>query len=509
VISLRQRVGLVRNCVVACVLAALVAWQGSVARAIEFEVALDDDIVAEPISGQLYVFLSGSAIPEPRIGPNWYRPEAFFRVDVEDFEPGQSRRVDGRAAGFPTTLDRLPAGDYYAQAVLDHNLDSQQHGRAAGNFYSASLRVSVGSASSQPLTLTLDRVVTIEPFPLKAWLREIVRPSVLLSSFHGRPVNEYAGVVLPKSYGDDPSRRYPVIYSIPGFGGTHREALRYRTGPPDATAGEAEFIRVMLSGNCQWGHHCYADSATNGPRGRALIEEMIPYIDQTFRTIAEPRGRFLTGHSSGGWSSLWLQVTYPDVFGGVWSTAPDPVDFRDFQRIDLYAQPPQNMYRDERGERRPIARQGKHPLLWYDSFTRMDDTLGRGGQLRSFEAVFSPLDDAGEPRHMWDRYSGQVDPEVAKAWRRYGIRVKLEEQWPTLGPKLQGKLHVFCGSEDTFLLEGAVEKLAATLKRLGSDAEVVVVPGRDHSNLLSDELMGRIRQAMSATYLNGKAKKAG
>jgi hypothetical protein len=59
------------------------------------------------------------------------------------------------------------------------------------------------------------------------------------------------------------------------------------------------------------------------------------------------------------------------------------------------------------------------------------------------------------------------------------------------------------------LLEGAVEKLAATLKRLGSDAEVVVVPGRDHSNLLSDELMGRIRQAMSATYLNGKAKKAG
>ena len=47
--------------------------------------------------------------------------------------------------------------------------------------------------------------------------------------------------------------------------------------------------------------------------------------------VADPRASFVGGHSSGGWSSLWLQVAYPETFGGVWSTSPDPVDFRDWQ----------------------------------------------------------------------------------------------------------------------------------------------------------------------------------
>jgi enterochelin esterase-like enzyme len=45
---------------------------------------------------------------------------------------------------------------------------------------------------------------------------------------------------------------------------------------------------------------------------------------------AKPSGRLLTGHSSGGWAALWLQVTYPKLFGGAWPTSPDPSDFRDF-----------------------------------------------------------------------------------------------------------------------------------------------------------------------------------
>jgi hypothetical protein len=291
-----------------------------------------------------------------------------------------------------------------------------------------------------------------------------------------------------------------VIYNIPGFGGSHRDALGYANGPPPPGEGETEFIRVMLSGQCKWGHHVYADSATNGPRGASLTRELIPHIDAQFRTVAEPTARFVTGHSSGGWSSLWLQVAYPDVFGGVWSTSPDPVDFRDYQQVNLYANPPQGMYTDEAGERRPIARRGETPVLWYDSLSRMDDCLGRGGQLRSFEAVLSPLGDDGLPLPMYDRESGEVDPTVAQAWEAYDIRLKLERNWAELGPKLAGKLHVTMGDRDTFYLEGAVRQLRGTLQQLRSDADVRLLEGEDHGSLLTPALFSEMRRQMTASY---------
>jgi pimeloyl-ACP methyl ester carboxylesterase len=232
---------------------------------------------------------------------------------------------------------------------------------------------------------------------------------------------------------------------------------------------------------------------------------MIAHIDREFRTVAEPTARFVMGHSSGGWSSLWLQVSYPDIFGGAWSSSPDPVDFRDYQRINLYADPPQNMYRDENGERRPIARRGETPVLWFDGFAKMDDVIGRGGQLRSFEAVFSPLDEGGLPRHLWDRQSGRVDRAVAEAWEKYDISLILKRDWQRLKPQLAGKLHVTMGTLDTFYLDGATRLLAERLKALGSDAEVTFVEGANHGSLLTPSYYSRVRREMSATYLRHHA----
>ena len=241
-----------------------------------------------------------------------------------------------------------------------------------------------------------------------------------------------------------------------------------------------------------------------GLRGRALVEEFIPEIDRRFRTIAEPRGRLLAGHSSGGWSSLWLQVTHPEFFGGVWSSSPDPVDFRDFQRADLIAVPPLSLYFDVQSKPRPIARIGRRPVLFYPSFGLMDDVLGRGGQLRSFEAVFSPLDTNGQPQKLWDRRTGQIDPAVAKAWEKYDIRLQLERNWKTLEPLLRGKLHITVGTLDTFYLESSVLSLAHTLKRLGSDAEITIVPGADHSTVLTSEYYHRVRRQMTAVVEQGE-----
>src|SRR5207249_7040106 len=183
------------------------------------------------------------------------------------------------------------------------------------------------------------------------------------------------------------------------------------------------------------------------------------------------------------------------VFGGTWSTSPDPVDFRDFQRIDIYA-PGENMYRDREGKRRPIARMGTMPMLFYDRFSRMDDVIGWGSQLGSFEAVFSPLDRDGRPRKLWNRSTGALDPEVARAWELYDIRLVLERNWPRLGPKLKGKLHVITGELDTFYLEGAVKLLKESLAKLGSDAVVEMIPNRDHSTVLDVKLAERLDREM-------------
>jgi S-formylglutathione hydrolase FrmB len=260
-----------------------------------------------------------------------------------------------------------------------------------------------------------------------------------------------------------------------------------------------EMIWVVLDPNCRLGHHVFADSANNGPVGQALTQELIPYIEKNFRAVGKPSGRFVTGHSSGGWSSLWLQVTYPDFFNGTWSTAPDPVDFRDFQRIDLYA-PGANMFTGPDGKQRPLARSGARVLQYYKPFSDMEEVAGHGGQLGSFEAVFSPKGADGKPRRLWDRKTGAVDPEVAKEWQKYDIRLVLERNWKELGPKLQGKIHVYMGGEDTFYLDGAARLLAASLKQLGSDAVVEVVPGRDHFTLMDQAMRRRIAQEMAERF---------
>jgi S-formylglutathione hydrolase FrmB len=258
------------------------------------------------------------------------------------------------------------------------------------------------------------------------------------------------------------------------------------------------FIVVHLDANCPTGHSVFADSDNNGPWGKALTTELIPEIDKSFRTIADSRARLLTGHSSGGWSTLWLQVTYPDVFGGTWSTAPDPVDFRDFQQIDIY-KPGNNMFVAEDGTNRPLARRQGSVAILYKDFVAMERPI-RGEQIGSFEAVFSPRGKDGQPMPLFSRDTGAIDPEVARAWQRYDIGKVLRENWNQLAPKLSGKIHVYMGDSDTFYLEGATKLLSQDLKALNSDAVVEFFPG-DHGSFMTRDLRSRIDREMCRQIL--------
>jgi hypothetical protein len=192
-------------------------------------------------------------------------------------------------------------------------------------------------------------------------------------------------------------------------------------------------------------------------------------------------------------------VAYPDTFAGCWSTAPDPVDFRDFQLIDIYARGA-NVFTDADNHLRPLARTGGKPVLFFKPFSEMEEYMARGGQLGSFEAVFSRRGADGKPRPLWDRRTGAVDAAVAKEWERYDIRLVLERNWKALGPKLAGKVHVYTGADDTFYLDGPARLLKAALADLKSDAVVELFPKKDHSNLVDAALRKRMNEEMAAAH---------
>jgi hypothetical protein len=484
--------------IVAATCAAVSAAGGPPSAATDwrFRVRYSKEVHASPFTGRVYVFFSRS-FGEPRRELGFFHPGAIVAKEVANWKPGEPLEIgseDRDLLAYPKPLKKLQLSGYQAQAIVRFNRHEPKVGDGAGNGYSAPVAV-----SSTPIELLVDHLAPEAPFPETERRKEFLMRSELLSRFHRHEVLMRAAVVLPSSYSTSPTRRYPAVFIIPGFSGTH---FPRRPNAPEAD-GEptgVEFFRVTLDPSCPLGHHAFADSENNGPVGAALVREFLPAFDRSFRSVADPRARFLTGHSSGGWSSLWLQITYPEVFAGVWSTSPDPVDFRDFQKIDLY-RPDENAYVDHDGHERPIWRVGATPILTFRQYAQMEWVLGSGGQLHSFEAVFSHRGRDGKPRLLFDRGTGAVDLGVAKSWEPYDIRLVLERNWKTLRPRLAGKVHVFMGGQDTFYLEGATRLLKQSLESLGSDTVVEIHEGRDHNTLVDRRLSQRIRTEMADAFL--------
>ncbi|HWB20316.1 MAG TPA: alpha/beta hydrolase-fold protein, partial [Phycisphaerales bacterium] len=228
-------------------------------------------------------------------------------------------------------------------------------------------------------------------------------------------------------------------------------------------------VYVVLDPECELGHHGFADSDNNGPRGEALVREFIPWLEKQFDLVPNADARIVTGHSSGGWSSLWLQLNYPDVFGATWSSAPDPVNFHFFQMTDLYEDG--NLFRS------PGMQDDTPSYRWYVDATyvpkvlmtvrqetAMEDVLdphGRSGQQwDTWEAMFSQKDSStGMPRPMFDSATGTIDAETVAHWQKYDMYKKVDEHWDTLGPVLTQRVRLVVGSVDSYYLNRAVESL--------------------------------------------------
>jgi enterochelin esterase-like enzyme len=410
----------------------------AVAAPLRFEIKLDPSVAPHGSSGRLLVFLADAKQPREILSGGFVPGETWIAAkEVEWFASGSTIVFDADQTAYPKPFSQAAPGDYEFMALLDPDHTYARSAQDGGDLYSAVVTVrGINPADAAPVKLLINKVTPMRPQPADTETVKLVEfVSPMLSKFWDRPITMRAGVVLPPDYAAS-SKKYPAVYNIHGFGGNHTGAWRSGPGISKAIAEGRRFpmVHVFLDASFTTGHHVFADSVNNGPWGRALTEEFIPHLEKQFRLISKTSARFLTGHSSGGWSTMWLEVNYPDVFGGTWSTSPDPVDLHSFTGIDVTPGSTQNAYRNNAGGPLNLVRMDGKEVASFEQFARAEEVQGEfGGQIASFEWVWSPKGPDGRPMKMFNRETGEQDPFVQKAWEKYDIRKIVEANWPTLG----------------------------------------------------------------------------
>lgn len=458
-----------------------------------FDISFPASTYDEPLTGRMFLIFAHQDETEPRLQVGRYGVQ-FFGVDFEQLRPGDSVTIDGSTLGYPTEfLKDLASGSYYVQAVLNkytrfdrsdgHTLwmhmdqwDGQNWRRSPGNLYSEIQHLDLDPKARDTFAFEVTQVMPpIEVPENTEWIKHIKIRSELLTAFWGQPIYIGATILLPRDYEDHPEVHFPTVYQHGHF--SLRPPFRFQEGSPFFEEWISEdfprFIAVTIQHPTPYYDDSYAvNSANNGPYGDAIHQELIPEIERQFRTIPEAYGRVLTGGSTGGWESFALQVFYPDFYGGTWSFSPDPLDFRNVESINVY-EDKNAFYKEYEWYTVPTPNTRDHEseaiLLTSLQRNRMElvhGTKGRSGQqLDIWSALFGPVGNDGYFKPLFDKITGEIDPEVAEYWKtHYDLRFYLETNWEDIGPKLVGKLHVFCGRMDNFYLNVGVYHMEAFLE---------------------------------------------
>jgi hypothetical protein len=501
-----------------------------------FEISFPATASKEPLDGRLLLLISTNNTREPRLQISEdLTTQQVFGVNVDGWKPDQKTVMDQSAFGYPVrSLAQVPPGEYWVQALLHryetfrrsdgHTVklpmdrgEGQQWSRAPGNLYSTPKMIRIDGNTKSPIALTLDQIIpAIEPPKDTKYIKHIKIQSERLTRFWGRPMHLGAHVLLPEGFDSHPDARYPLVifhgHFPSDFGG-------FREQPPDPNLKPDYSDRFKLAGynrivqeqahefykewtgpnfprfiivEIQHANPYYDDSyavnsANLGPYGDAITYELVPEIEKRFRGIGKGWARFLYGGSTGGWEALAVQVFYPEEYNGCWAACPDPIDFRAYTVVNIYEHE-NAYYADSKWKRMP--RPGKRNYLGELSATvedmnHMELALGTnsrsGGQFDIWQAVYSPVGSNGYPKPIWDKLTGKIDRSVAEYWREnYDLGYILKRDWAKLGPKLQGKIHIYVGEADNYYLNNAVYLVEDFLKTTNYGGVVDYEPRAEH-----------------------------
>jgi hypothetical protein len=504
----------------------LLALAAMTGRAQTFRVTIAPALDSSVLDGRLLLLLSNNNEREPRYQiSDAAGTQMVFGIDVEGWMPGHSMLLDMHAFGYPIErLRDVPAGDYYVQALLHkyetfhlkngHTVklpmdrgEGQHWNIAPGNIYSTPVRIHFDPEHSREIAITIDQVIRAIPEPQDTrYIKHIKIQSKLLTEFWGRPMYIGAHVLLPEGFDTHPNVKYPLAIFHGHF---PADFDGFRMTPPDENLKPDSSARFRITGYNkivqqeaysfyqQWtgpgfprvlaieiahANPYYDDSyAVNsenlGPYGDAITYELLPEIERRFRGIGAGWARFTYGGSTGGWEALAVQVLYPDEYNGCYAACPDPIDFHHYTTIDLYNN--KNAYYVE-SDYKKTPRPGYRDYLGHVSATIKDmnqrelalGTRSRSGdQFDIWEAVFSPSDQDGYPKRIFDKYTGVIDPTVAAYWKEhFDLTHIIRRDWPKIGDKLKGKIHIYVGDMDSYYLNNAVYTAEEVLKKLQAPA---------------------------------------
>lgn len=470
------------------------------AQSQRFEISVPSSAHPEPITGRVFIILSRHESKDLRkhIG-SWEQETPFFGKDVSNLAPGGTAAIDAETPGYPlNSLRDIPAGDYYVQALVNvytefHRSDGhtiwahmdqwegQQFNESPGNLYSDVRKIHLDPKTGYDVQLQAGHVIPSVKLPAdNQWVKHVKIQSKLLSKFWGRPIYIGAIVLLPKDYSKHPDVRYPVIYEQGHFGLEPPLYMQTEPSSDDSkwrSIGHAGFqawsgdnfprmIAVTFQHPTPYFDDSYAvNSANDGPYGDALMQELIPYLEEHFRIIRQPWARLLTGGSTGGWESLALELYHPDFFGGTWTGFPDPIDFHHYQLVDIYSDP--NAFEAPGFEwvprERPLMRTAEGQVVeTIRQMSQLEEVLGTHGrsgqQLEAWEAVYGPVGADGYPEPLWDKRTGVINHNVAEYMRDHGydLRYYAEKNWSKIGPLLTDNVSIWVGDMDNFYLNLAV-----------------------------------------------------
>jgi len=496
-----------------------------------FELSFPAPVRPEPITGRVFLIITRSEKTEPRLQ---LFDVPFFATDVSGLKPGSIAAIDASTPGFPLrSLTELPTGDYHVQGLLSvytefHRSDGhtiwahmdqwegQDLARSPGNLISEVERLRLDPKSGCDVKLELSKIIPPIEVPTDTdWVKRIKFQSELLSRFWGHPIYLGATILLPRGYDAHPDAHYPVIYVQGHF--SHDAPFGFKTEPdppgtktwarrreewnsqgwnmpeppPDVEFNGSQYnvesgyefyqswssdgfprvIAVTFQHPTPYFDDSYGiNSANAGPYGDALMNELIPHVEEHFRVIRRPYARVLTGCSTGGWGTLALQAYHPDFFGGAWIFCPDPVDFRRYYGgVNLYEDdnafvvstgnewfsPERQCFRSHTGQVRISNRE----------FSRLASMMGTQDPGYAWQN-HTPVGSDGYPRSVWDLATGKIDREVVDYMKGhdYDLREYLERNWSRIGPQLAGKLQLYCGDEDGGYFNLAVYLLEDFLK---------------------------------------------
>jgi S-formylglutathione hydrolase FrmB len=298
----------------------------------------------------------------------------------------------------------------------------------------------------------------------------VISSELLRDNPLGDPADRPLWVYQPPGYDGEPDRRYPSVYVIQGYTGhiaMWRNRNAYRQPFPETAdavfaGGEAPpAIMVYVDAWTGYGGSQFVDSRGTGRYHSYLCDEVVPWVDEHYRTVPSSAQRAIMGKSSGGFGAMITPMLRPDLFGALATHAGDA----------LY----ENCYIPEFGTAVRMLREYDGDIWrWWDDFRSRASFTKEADQrllmLLGVAACFSARED-GTVELPFDPRTGMLRPDVWQRWLDWDP-VRMAPRYAHALRSLRA-VWIDAGTRDDYFLDLGAEAFRIALRDAGVADDVV------------------------------------